>query len=98
MSIALNAVDSGLILRKSPNEAYSNQTWTLQQYQRQMMLVALAAGDPVILCTIGLPLKSEKKTSTWLCWPHSGEINISHFSSMSPLPADASVFVGQVAI
>ena len=98
MSIALNAVDSGLILRKPPNEAYSDQIWTLQQCQRQMMLVALAAGDPVVLCTTGLPLKMENEKSSWLCWPHSGEIDIGHFSSMSPLPADTSVIVSQTAI
>ena len=97
MSIILNAVDSGLILRRSLNTPSSNQAWTLKQCQQQMMLVALAAGDPVVLCTTGPPLELQNETFSWLCWPHSGDIDIGHFSPISPLSVDAPVFVDQSA-
>ena len=95
MSIALNAVDSGLVLRQSSNQLQSDQTRTLQQCQLQMMLVALAAGDPVVLCTTGSPLRLEKDRSSWLCWPHSGDIDVGHFSPISALPADTPMRIDQ---
>ena len=95
ISIILNTVDSGLVFQRGSVEATGRHSATLHECYKHMMVVALAAGDPVTLCTTGQQLLLEESTPSWLCWPHSGDLDSKHFLPMTPIPPTTQIFIDQ---
>ena len=93
MSIVLNTVDSGLVLQQDSGEVGDGHPATLHECYKDMMLTALAAGDPVALCTTGQQLILEKDSPSWLCWPHNGDLDRKHFLPVPQIPITFHVSV-----
>ena len=75
MSIVLNLLGNGLKLKQKPDpdlEEYSS----VDKCFRDLLVLAIAAGDPVALCTTGEPLGvgDESLSSTWLCRPKHSDL------------------------
>jgi hypothetical protein len=77
--IALNA--SGLPLALAPPGPFSRPNIE-DECLRALLLVGIAARDPVALCTIGTPLQLHDGSVSWLCRPTSLDVH----TSRSPLP------------
>ena len=95
MSIILNTVNSGLAVRQDLTKEDQLDPPTLHECYKYMMIIALAAGDPVALCTTGQQLLLEGGLPSWLCWPHSGDLEQRHFLPMSPVPVDSHILIDQ---
>ncbi|EOA91758.1 hypothetical protein ACJQWK_03437 [Exserohilum turcicum] len=80
-SIALNA--SGLPLALAPPNPYSRPTLE-DECLRSLLLVGIAARDPVALCTIGTPLQLHDGSTSWLCRPTSMDVRASRIPPHFP--------------
>ncbi|USP81766.1 hypothetical protein yc1106_09040 [Curvularia clavata] len=72
--IALNA--SGLPLALAPPNPFSRPNLE-DECLRSLLLVGIAARDPVTLCTVGTPLQLHDGSTSWLCRPTSLDLNSS---------------------
>ncbi|KAJ4371247.1 hypothetical protein N0V83_004464 [Neocucurbitaria cava] len=72
MSIALNA--SGLPLALPPSTSFSRPSIE-GECLRSLLLVALAARDPLALCTTGPPLQLHDGSISWLCRPTALDVS-----------------------
>jgi hypothetical protein len=70
--IALNA--SGLPLALAPPGPFSRPNIE-DECLRSLLLVGIAARDPVALCTTGTPLQLHDGSTSWLCRPTSLDVN-----------------------
>jgi hypothetical protein len=77
--IALNT--SGLPLALAPSGPFSRPNIE-DECLRSLLLVGIAARDPVALCTMGTPLQLHDGSVSWLCRPTSLDVN----GSRSPPP------------
>jgi hypothetical protein len=77
MAIVLNSSGSGLVLDRAMSTT-SPHTSSRDHCKRLLLLVALAAGDPISLCTMGkaLRLGSTEQSSSWLCAPHFADVGL----------------------
>lgn len=69
VSIVLNVLGNGLSLKRSVDSTSSYIS--LDECYRQLLILALVAGDPLSLCCLGRPLKPTVNAarSSWLCEP-----------------------------
>lgn len=74
-SIALNA--SGLPLALKPPSPLQRPA-TEDECLRRLLLVGLAARDPVTLCTTGTPLQLHDGSISWLCRPTALDLPTTH--------------------
>jgi hypothetical protein len=72
MGIALNA--SGLPLAMTTADLFSRPN-TEDECLRSLLLVALAARDPVALCTNGTPLRLHDGSTSWLSRPTPSDVH-----------------------
>jgi hypothetical protein len=73
-ALALNA--SGLPLALAPPSPFSRPNIE-DECLRSLLLVGIAARDPVALCTTGLPLQLHDGSVSWLCRPTSLDTTLS---------------------
>ncbi|RFU28516.1 hypothetical protein B7463_g7816, partial [Scytalidium lignicola] len=71
ISIVLNILGNGLNLKIERSAEAMKPYASLDECYRQLLILALAAGDPLSLCCLGRPLKPNTTTarSSWLCQP-----------------------------
>ncbi|KAF2130602.1 hypothetical protein P153DRAFT_356334 [Dothidotthia symphoricarpi CBS 119687] len=86
--IALNA--SGLPLALAPANIFQRPNLE-DECLRSLLLVALAARDPVALCTTGKSLQLHDGSVSWLCRPSTLDVNPNR-----PLPSRFSRNTGQI--
>ncbi|RMZ74675.1 O-methyltransferase family 2 [Pyrenophora seminiperda CCB06] len=86
--IALNM--SGLPLTLAPPSPFSRPNIE-DECLRSLLLVGIAAGDPVALCTMGTPLQLHDGSVSWLCRPTSLDVIAS-----KPSPAPFSRHSSQI--
>ncbi|XP_014553286.1 hypothetical protein COCVIDRAFT_108143 [Bipolaris victoriae FI3] len=87
-SIALNA--SGLPLALAPPNPFSRPNLE-DECLRSLLLVGIAARDPVALCTIGTPLQLHDGSTSWLCRPTSLDVSSSRVPPHFPRHASQLV-------
>ncbi|KAF2800134.1 hypothetical protein K505DRAFT_345393 [Melanomma pulvis-pyrius CBS 109.77] len=75
ISIALN--DAGLPLVLKPSSPLQRPTIE-HECLRQLLLIGLAARDPVTLCTTGTPLQLHDGSVSWLCRPTPLDVPLRH--------------------
>jgi len=70
MSIVLNLLGNGLKLKQKPDPDLEEYR-SVDKCFRDLLVLAIAAGDPIALCTTGEPLSVGDETllSIWLCRP-----------------------------
>ncbi|KNG44857.1 universal stress protein [Stemphylium lycopersici] len=84
-SIALNA--SGLPLALAPPNPFSRPNLE-DECLRSLLLVGIAARDPVALCTTGTPLQLHDGSTSWLCRPTSVDTSTSRLPRRFPREAN----------
>jgi hypothetical protein len=88
-TIVLNTTGCGLALR--PSHPIEHRYAALNAILRQkLLLLALAARDPLVLCFEGEVLSLAPNTVSWLHWPCKDSMNS---TVVPPLPADAPIAV-----
>jgi hypothetical protein len=77
MAIVLNSMGSGITLNRVVS-ATSPRTVSRDHCIQLLLLVALAAGDPTALCTMGKPLEfgGAGQSSSWLCATHFADVGM----------------------
>lgn len=88
ISIVLNKLDNGLILNRSSTG--TEQYPATDDYCCQHVLIlALAARDPVALCTTGPQLQIHPTFLSWLCRPSRPDSGIGYFHTLPRLPVQS---------
>lgn len=90
LSIVFNTIANGLLFRRPQITGKTGPPATEDECCRKVLLLALAMGDPIVLCTTGRPLCLNAKGS-WLSWPEMNDVqdNLPSFPS-SELSIDES--------
>ena len=71
LSIVLNTLPMGLAYKRgSPPRPPAVK----DECCRKILLLALAMGDPLTLCTTGPPLQLKESATSWLTWPEMSDI------------------------
>ncbi|KAK4993484.1 hypothetical protein LTR50_000414 [Elasticomyces elasticus] len=84
VSIALNGSESGLRLKRTMHTPDKLLGATRSACLQRLMLVALAEGNPFVLCTTGAPLQLTSNTYSWLNEIQTTDGNVKE--GWSPLP------------
>ncbi|KAK4974830.1 hypothetical protein LTR66_011005 [Elasticomyces elasticus] len=84
VSIVLNGSESGLMLNRTMHTPDKLLGATRSVCLQRLMLVTLAEGNPLVLCTTGAPLQLTSNTYSWLNEFQTGDGNVNE--GWSPLP------------
>ncbi|KAI9642016.1 hypothetical protein NHQ30_009887 [Ciborinia camelliae] len=87
ISIVLNVAGKGLKLKRNHTPEALKRFEHLEECYRQMLIVALVAGDPMPLCALGPHLKLGASTS-FLCYPDETDPGSSPKLPLSPVSED----------
>ncbi|KAH8820880.1 heterokaryon incompatibility protein-domain-containing protein [Xylogone sp. PMI_703] len=93
ISITLNILGNGLNLSVERGSVAMTQYASVDECYRQLLILALAAGDLSSLCGLGKPLRPNPKSprSSWLCQPtHLDAGSAPEFDSL-PIPSTLAV-------
>ncbi|KAL3421654.1 hypothetical protein PVAG01_05810 [Phlyctema vagabunda] len=95
ISITLNISDYGFAVQ--PNDDGSLPFTSEDECYRRLLLLALAARDPLALCTIGRPLRlTQHPQTSWLCRPIPRGSVIGSYQ-LPPLREDAKIMLDDSA-
>ena len=102
VSIILNTMECGLALRHAPGSSRINMSKADCYYS--LLLLALAAGDPGALCSVGKPMlqisapesmrHSRPTVSSWLFEPTNVDAGLNNYKTLDRLPANSNILTG----
>ena len=102
VSIILNTMECGLALRHAPGSSRINMSKSDCYYS--LLLLALAAGDPGALCSVGKPMlqisapesmrHTQPTVSSWLFEPTNVDAGLNNYKTLDRLPAISNILTG----
>lgn len=102
VSIILNTMQCGLALRHDPGSSRINMSKEDCYYS--LLLLALAAGDPGALCSVGKPMiqiaapqsmrHTQPVVSSWLFEPTSVDAGLNNYKTLDRLPSNMNLSTG----
>jgi curved DNA-binding protein CbpA len=102
VSIILNTMECGLALRHAPGSSRTNMSKEDCYYS--LVLLALAAGDPGALCSVGKPILQiaapqsmrhiRPVVSSWLFEPTNVDAGLNNYKTLDRLPANSNLSTG----
>jgi curved DNA-binding protein CbpA len=102
VSIILNTMECGLALRHAPGS--SRISMSKEDCYYSLLLLALAAGDPGALCSVGKPMLqiaapesmrlTKPAVSSWLFEPTNVDAGLNNYKTLDRLPANSKLSTG----
>jgi curved DNA-binding protein CbpA len=101
VSIILNTMECGLAL--NPRSKFGRIGMSREDCYYSLLLLALAAGDPGALCSVGKPLRipvqeavhrKPYQISCWLFEPTNVDAGLNNYKTLDRLPADSKYSTG----
>jgi curved DNA-binding protein CbpA len=101
VSIILNTMECGLAL--NPRPKFGRVGMSKEDCYYSLLLLALAAGDPGALCSVGKPLRipvqeavhrRSYEISCWLFEPTNVDAGLNNYKTLDRLPADSQYSTG----
>jgi curved DNA-binding protein CbpA len=101
VSIILNTMECGLAL--NPRPKFGRVGMSKEDCYYSLLLLALAAGDPGALCSVGKPLRipvqeavhrKSYEISCWLFEPTNVDAGLNNYKTLDRLPADSKYSTG----
>jgi hypothetical protein len=95
ISIVLNVMGNGLNLKRSQDGESLKRFASQDECYRQLMILALAAGDPLALCALRKPLRIGTNGCSWLCHLGGGDTGSAPESTPLPLLSSPSIKIDE---